>query len=183
MDQVAEFGVLLAVSVAAHMAVAYGLAPRAATKRIERWFGEERGQSMISEAASRDVGPVLEKVIERAQAQAPEVPDVGAEVGSWLKGAEGQEWARQLGDHAGRAAAQALEARFGSAQGADARSALSAAEKLSINLDLGDPYANAAWALIPAQARARIVRQLYRGIVPQITGQQLALEPSQERLP
>lgn len=47
MDQVMEFALLLAVSVAAHMAVAYGLAPRAATKRIERWFGEERGQSMI----------------------------------------------------------------------------------------------------------------------------------------
>ena len=42
-----QFGVLLALSVGAHMGVAYGLAPRAAVKRVELWFDSPIGQASI----------------------------------------------------------------------------------------------------------------------------------------
>lgn len=74
---VLDFAVLLAVSVAAHMAVAYRFAPPLAVKRMETWLQSDKGQEAISGAVRTHVIPRIDEAM-KAMQSIPTADDLAA---------------------------------------------------------------------------------------------------------
>lgn len=138
-----EFAVLLAVSVAAHMAVAYIWAPRAAVRRLKAYLKEDPD---FAETITGRVGPALANWAESEEA--------ATEVARILSA---------MADRITAALKSWLEGQLGGAR----RSAEAKGEKVALAnmvLQTGNPIADGVIAMLPSDVKRQVVRGLLKSL-------------------
>ncbi len=157
---VLEFAILLAVSVAAHMLVAYVYAPRRAVKRVEEWFSSPVGQQVVGQAVKTIVVPELQAAIP----EPPEMPE--------LPKVDPQAIADQVFSH--------LELRlYGKAANA-ARSAQTSLEKIISGVRTGNATVDGVLSMIPLDVKGPYIKAIARALRNSGLGALAGEEPKEE---
>jgi hypothetical protein len=133
---IVEFAILLAISVGAHMGVAYLLAPRVAVKRTEAWFASEIGQTVIGSAVDTVVVPRLKEAI-------PALPDA---------------------TEIAKTVTTGIEAQLTSKAGVVAKTAQTSLEKIILGLSTGNAYVDGVIAMVPMEAKIVWAKRLATAI-------------------
>lgn len=133
------------------MAVAYGLAPRAATKRIERWFGTEEGGAFMRNALEAQLLPMLGPAFEEVLAAHPvKIPPLALDPA--------------VGVAIGDAVFARVKQTADSAAGAVARRAQSSVEAIIMAMPLDSGYAllDGLWASLPVEDKRHVANSFAR---------------------
>ncbi len=184
-----QFGVLLALSVGAHMGVAYGLAPRAAVKRVELWFDSPIGQATIGKAVDGILVPRLSETMKEiptmdaieevvaagiASIPSPKIPEVPTkdELREMIEEATpGPEEISDLVKASvpdsgviAKAISDQMQLAFMSKAGNAARGAQSSLEKIILGMSTGNPLVDGALAMIPLDVKKEWAKRISSAI-------------------
>lgn len=147
MDATTELLGIVAISVAAHVAIAW-TAIAYHTKRAGRKW----------EAKVRD-----EFIPNAVKAVTDEPLDVGPSLEGWLRSEAGVTWARELAAASAGEVVTGLKQQLSSAAGIAAREGQSAAQKLLAgSISFGNPMLDGLWAMVPPAQKQMVVGRLYK---------------------
>lgn len=157
MDAVTEFAILLAVSVGAHMLVAYVFAPKAAVRRLKAFFRED---VEAAELIAMRFGPALT---------------------AWMASPEGKAEADKWVTAAAEFVRQKLQSWLEGAAGGAQRTADAKATALIGAIDFGNPVLNGMWSMIDPTTKKRALGKIAglvrRGAAAEVGGEEAA-EPA-----
>ena len=172
-----QFGIVLALSVGAHCAIAYVLAPKRAVHNVEAWFSSERGRDVIMAHAVPH--------IKTAIGEWTRDPETGkfftAAFGSYFTSQEGQQLLGAMAGATGKTVESLLTQRFAAADGTATKDGgRSLEDALVSSVDFENPLLNGAWALVPKTTKRRIFTKMFRAFKQGNAGMLIAGDSAHE---
>lgn len=150
MDPFTELAVIVGISVAAHVTIAWSAIAYHA-RRAERKWMRLVNEEMIPHAAreaSETILPMIEARIPGLVSAAIQMPDFSV-----------------IGADAAARVVSALESKFTGEAGAAARAGQSAAEKmLAGSISFGNPMLDGLWAFVPPDMKKKMIGTLYKTV-------------------
>lgn len=163
MDAFTELGIIVGISVAAHVSIAW-TAIAYHTRRAEKKWSKKVEEEMIPRAAQiasdrmkADLPPLLDEKLASL--------DPGAEIEGFLRSPAGVSWAQEVATLAATTSVAKLKEVVTSEVGATTRAGQSAAEKMVNGIvDFQNPYVNFLWMNLPPDLKRRVAGTLYRAM-------------------